>query len=76
MHPNRSYAQTKRTLIIPLVAKEISLDPRTVQDQSSLWISRHINCQLMRSSGRIPELEAAKEFRFITPTEIQVTLKG
>jgi len=70
-----AFADTK-TLKIPLYASEISLDPSGVQDQSSLWVSRQINCQLVRlSEGKIVN-EAAEQIEFTTPLKLKISLKN
>jgi len=61
-------------LKIPLNSKSVSLDPRHLQDISSLLVSRQINCQLIRNNGGIYHLEAAKSIKYITPLKIQITI--
>ncbi|MBV9576858.1 MAG: hypothetical protein JO149_09565 [Gammaproteobacteria bacterium] len=63
------------TLRIPLHASTISLDPSKVQDVSSLWVSRQINCQLIRMNQGVPTLEAALSIQYITPILIDIKLK-
>lgn len=65
-----------RALVIPLAASKASLDPRLVLDQSSLWINRQLNCQLVRHEGSEVVNDAAKKIEFKTPTEIEITLKN
>jgi len=37
----------RKMIRIPLPSSTISLDPTAVQDDSSLWVSRQVNCQLI-----------------------------
>lgn len=60
---------------IPLSATVISLNPAGVQDDSSLWISRQVNCQLVRLHAGQIEFEAAEQIKFIDPTTIELTLR-
>ena len=70
-----AYANSEQVIRIPLHANKISLDPSTVQDFSSLWISRQINCQLVRIDNGILTMEAAKSIRYLSPTSIEIQLK-
>jgi len=70
-----SYAEIK-PLRIPLHAAKITLDPSGIQDLSSLFVSRQVNCQLVRSYGSVISLEAAQSIHFITPTKILITVKN
>lgn len=70
-----SIPKTLPSLRIPLHTSTVSLDPTGVQDGASLWVSRQINCQLVRMSGREPKLEAASEIQFLNPTHLKITLK-
>lgn len=63
------------SLQIPLPAKAISLDPTAVQDQSSLWISRQVNCQLMRLKQGAVVPEAVETYQFLSPTLIRMNLR-
>jgi ABC-type transport system substrate-binding protein len=63
-----------RVLQIPLNAKFISLDPRYMQDVSSLLVSRQINCQLIRNQGGVYSLEAAKSIKYYTPLKILIEI--
>lgn len=60
---------------IPLYASQISLDPTNVQDQSSLWVSRHINCQIIREVGGKLELEAADKVYYKDPLNLIIEIK-
>lgn len=62
-------------LNIPLQKSLISLDPTHIQDVPSLFVSRQINCQLVRSQGAILNLEAAEEIKYISPLTIRVKIK-
>lgn len=61
-------------LNIPLPAAEVSLDPTAVQDQSSLFVSRQVNCQLVRLKQGKVEPEAIESYRYLSPSEIEMTL--
>jgi ABC-type transport system substrate-binding protein len=70
-----SYAGSKdRVLRIPLAARMVSLDPTEVQDQSSLWVSRQINCQLLTQTSSI-EKELVKNIRFLSAVKLEFTLR-
>jgi hypothetical protein len=59
---------------VPLAARQVSLDPTTLYDQSSLWISRHIHCQLARKiQGKIT-LEAAASMEYVNPKRLKIVL--
>ncbi len=61
---------------VPLAARQISLDPTKLYDQSSLWISRHLHCQLVRKiQGKII-LEAAASLEYLTPKKVKIVLKA
>lgn len=62
-------------LNIPLQESIISLDPTHIQDVPSLFISRQINCQLVRNKGAILSLEAADEIKYISPLAIRIKIK-
>mgnify|MGYP001615890027 CR=1 FL=1 len=68
-------ANTAEPLRIPLHASHISLDPTAVQDLSALWVSRQVNCQLVRSQGSTLVFEAAETVHFETPLKIKIKLK-
>ena len=70
-----SKAFSIESLRIPLHARLISLDPTKVQDSSSLWVARQINCQLVRMSGGVVTTEAAESIRYISPLIIDIKLK-
>ena len=63
-------------LNIPLHAATLSLNPTGVQDRSALWVSRQINCQLVRFKGGASELEAAKSIQYISTDKIEVILNN
>ncbi len=61
---------------VPLAARQVSLDPTMLYDQSSLWISRHIHCQLARKiQGKIT-LEAAASLEYLSPKQVKVVLNS
>ena len=53
----------------------ISLDPSKVEDISSLWVSRQINCQLIRMKRGVPTLEAAESIHYLSPVMLDIKLK-
>lgn len=60
---------------IPLRSTYVTLEPYKLQDISSLWVSRQINCQLVRMHGRVPVLEAARSMRYASPLILKIKLK-
>jgi len=66
------YAQSIK---IPLRSTYITLEPYKLQDISSLWVSRQINCQLIRKHGREPTLEAASSLKYVSPLILNIKLK-
>jgi len=68
-----SYAST--SVRIPLHATYVVLEPNKLQDISSLWVSRQINCQLVRMHRRVPILEAARSLKYISPLVLSIKLK-
>lgn len=76
LHAGQAGAGPARELHIPLPAAQVSLDPTAVQDQSSLWVSRQLNCQLVRlKQGKVME-EAIDSYRFLSPTQIEMVLSS
>ena len=69
-----AFAERIDTLNIPLHATKISLDPATVQDVSSLWVSRQINCQLLQLQGAAVSLGVASEVKYINSKKILITI--
>ncbi len=69
------FAAQEEVLKIPLHASSISLNPTSVQDTSSLWVARQIDCQLTRSSSSNIIMEAAKSIKFINSTQLQITIR-
>lgn len=65
----RGYSSTKE-LRVTLQSSFISLDPGGIQDSQSWFVSRQVNCQLVRSQGSIFVLDAAESIRYITPLKI------
>ena len=63
------------SLQIPLPAQTVSLDPTAVQDQSSLWVSRQVNCQLMRLKQGTVVPEAVENYQFLSPSLIRMNLR-
>lgn len=64
-----------QTIHIPLRSSYVVLDPSKLQDLSSMWVSRQINCQLVRMNGQIPVLEAASSMKYVSPLVLDVKLK-
>ena len=63
-----------RPIRVLLPAKQVSLWPLGIVDQSALWVARQINCQLVRTEGSVVKYEAAKDIKYLSPTELTVTL--
>lgn len=63
------------SLKIPLQTMKVSLDPSHIQDLPSLFVSRQVNCQLMRNSGSVFTYDLAKSIKYISPFKIEVVLK-
>ncbi len=63
-------------IVIPLAAASISLDPRLVLDQSSLWVGRQLNCQLVRYDGAQVVNDAAEKISYLDPKTIEIKLKS
>ncbi|MFZ2314567.1 MAG: ABC transporter substrate-binding protein [Gammaproteobacteria bacterium] len=61
-------------LRVTLQSSFISLDPGGVQDSQSLFVSRQVNCQLVRNQGSSFTLDAAESIRYITPLKILVKI--
>lgn len=64
------------TLKIPLQKSVISLDPAHVQDVPSLFVSRQINCQLVRNQGSVFNLDAAESIKYMSPLVIMIKIKS
>tara|TARA_R110000868_G_scaffold168175_1_gene402754 strand:- start:1063 stop:2508 length:1446 start_codon:yes stop_codon:yes gene_type:complete len=68
------HALAEEAIKIPLQTSLISLDPSHIQDMPSLFVSRQINCQLVRNNGSVFQYDAAKIIKYISPLEIVITL--
>lgn len=64
----------QKILNIPLHAAKISLDPTGIQDLSSLFVSRQVNCQLVREQGAMYTLEAAESIKYASPFEVVIKI--
>jgi len=71
-----SEARKTPPLRVPLAASQINLDPSQIQDQSSLWVSRHLNCQLIRYERSQVVLDAAEKIEFQGEKIIRFRLKS
>ena len=65
----------KSAIHIPLRSTYITLEPYKLQDISSMWVSRQINCQLIRKHERAPVLEAASAIKYISALVLDIKLK-
>lgn len=65
---------SSKVLNIPLHSARISLDPSGIQDISSLFVSRQVNCQLVREQGAIYTLEAAESIKYTSPLEVIIKI--
>ena len=63
-----------KILNIPLHAARVSLDPSGIQDLSSLFVSRQVNCQLVREQGAVYTLEAAESIEYTSPLEVIIKI--
>lgn len=61
-------------LRVTLQKSKITLDPGRIRDSQSLFISRQIDCELIRTQGSAYILEAAKSINYITPLKIRIKL--
>lgn len=68
-------AYANSAIRIPLHTEKISFDTSRFQDTSSLWVSRQVNCQLLRVRGGVPVMDVTKSIRYISPTSIDFKLK-
>jgi hypothetical protein len=59
---------------VPLASSKINLDPTKLYDQSSLWVARHIHCQLTRKQQGKIILEAASKLDYLDPRRLRVRL--
>jgi ABC-type transport system substrate-binding protein len=71
---NQTFAEGT-SIRIPLHTTRITLDPTKVQDISSLWVSRQLNCQLLRVKKGIPALDVAQSITYKTPTLLDIKIK-
>ena len=74
--PVATMADLKKELKVTLQSSVISLDPGGVQDSQSLFVSRQVNCQLVRNQGSIFVLDAAESVKYITPLKIVLKIKN
>ena len=74
---NNIYANSMNNEIrVTLQKSKITLDPGNVRDSQSLFISRQVDCELIRSQGSTYVLEAAKSINYITPLKIRIQLNN
>lgn len=64
----------KKELRVTLQSSEISLDPGGIQDSQSLFVSRQVDCQLVRNQGSIFVLDAAESIKYLTPLKIIIKI--
>lgn len=62
-------------LHIPIYGKGINLDPAKAHSVYSTWISRQINCQLIRADASYPVPEAAESVKYSNSSTINIKLK-
>lgn len=70
-----AFSDAKQAIRIPLRSTYITLEPYKLQDISSMWVSRQINCQLIRKHERTPILEAASSIKYVSPLVLDIKLK-
>lgn len=61
-------------LKITLQSSVISLDPGGIQDSQSLFVSRQVNCQLVRNQGPSFVMDAAESIKYVTPNKVMLKL--
>lgn len=72
---NNLYANSiNDELRVTLQKSKITLDPGSIRDSQSLFISRQVDCELIRTQGSAYVLEAAKSINYITPLKIRIQL--
>lgn len=69
-------ANSKGELNVTLQSSIISLDPGGIQDAQSLFVSRQVNCQLVRSQGSNFTLEAAESIKYVTPENVMLKISN
>lgn len=69
-------AQEIPEIRIPLHSTSVNFNPATVQDISSLWVSRQVTCQLLTLNASLIQLEAADSIRYRDPTHIDIHLRS
>lgn len=62
-------------LRIPLHSVRVNFNPATVQDLSSLWVTRQITCQLLTLNSSRLAFEAAQSISYVNPTQIDIQIK-
>ena len=72
---NNLYANANNDeLRVTLQKSKITLDPGSVRDSQSLFISRQVDCELIRTQGSAYVLEAAESINYITPLKIRIKI--
>jgi len=66
----------KNEINVTLQYSRISLDPGGIQDSQSWFVSRQINCQLVRNQGGVYVLDAAQSIKYINPSKIILKIKN
>lgn len=61
-------------IAVPLPVKQVNFNPTKLNDQSSLWVSRHVNCQLTRKQQGKVLLEAASSLEYVTARKVKIVL--
>lgn len=59
---------------VPLPVLQVNLDPTKLYDQSSLWVGRHIHCQLTRKTQSEIVLEAAAKIEYLNSQELRMII--
>jgi len=68
--------ENDKKLIVTLQSSTITLDPGGVQDSQSLFVSRQVNCQLVRNQGPRYVLDAAESIKYIDSLKIMLKING
>ncbi len=72
---NDLYANsTNDELRVTLKKSKITLDPGGIRDTQSLFISRQVDCELIRSQGSTYVLEAAESINYLSPLKIKIKI--
>lgn len=66
----------KKEIRVTLQSSKITLDPGGVRDTQSLFVSKQVNCELVRSEGSAPVLDAAESIKYLSPLKFRIKIKN